>query len=350
MKTVIVPFFMPHRGCPHACVFCNQQAFTGQEEGVPGPELIRETIAAYHRSASVAQVEVAFYGGTFTAIPPEEQRQVLMPLQPFLKSGQVSSIRVSTRPDALTPAAVALLTELRVSIVELGAQSMEDRVLQLAGRGHTAADTVHATALLQEAGMQVGVQLMPGLPGGTPEEAVDSLERALALGPAFLRIYPTVVVAGTRLAELYAAGAYRPWDLDTAVTCSARMLQRAARAGVPVIRVGVQPTDDLADSGAVLAGPFHPALRQLAESERWYGLLLRSCRNLAPGTEVVLACAPPRLSDLIGHCRRNLVRLADERHIRVTAAQGDPALGATVLRLVTGGEVVQADLLWDLDW
>jgi histone acetyltransferase (RNA polymerase elongator complex component) len=348
MKPVIVPFFIPHHGCPHACVFCNQRLVTGSQAALPSAAAMLETIATYRRSAGGVAVEVAFYGGTFTALPFDQQRQLLEPLQPLLARGGVRRIRVSTRPDAIGVAAVALLRTMNVSIVELGVQSMSDDVLRRAGRGHSATDTELAIALLRRAGLQIGVQLMPGLPGASEAEAYATLDRVLSLAPDFLRIYPTVVVADTELAELYRAGSYEPWPLAAAVTCCAALVHRAARAGVPVIRVGLQPTAELTAIGAVLAGPFHPAFRQLVESERWYRLLVQCCGKLTAGTKVAVTCAPTRLADLVGHQRRNVARLAADLGVIVTGVTAAPGLAATELQIRGGETLLSVDLLRDL--
>ncbi len=309
-RRVIVPFFISHQGCPHSCIFCDQRRISGAPGLLPSPEEISEKVAAYRSSSRQATVEVAFYGGSFTMLPQELQRSLLSPLQPLRDSGQVSAVRLSTRPDALDPGVIGLLQEFQVSLVELGVQSMDDGVLSAAGRGHTAFDTVRAFTLLQEAGINVGAQLMPGLPGDTFAGSLWSLHRLLALKPVCLRIYPTVVVAGTELAARFFRGEYCPLKLEEAVTLGARLLHAALLAGVPVIRMGLQPTDLLSAPDGVVAGPFHPAFRQLVESE----LFLELLRLLTAGAvgPITVSAHPSQLSTLVGQRNVNRNRLREE--------------------------------------
>lgn len=325
MKPLIVPFFISHRGCPHQCVFCDQRTITGRRGELPSPDEIRSTIARYAATGRGRLIEVAFYGGSFTSLPRSVQDGLLQPLQLLLATGEVTSVRLSTRPDAVDGETAPFLRDRGVATIELGVQSMDDRVLALAGRGHGAAETERAFALLGDAGIAVGGQLMPGLPGDTPELAMASLHRLLALRPASLRIYPTVVIEGTPLADLWRRGEFDPFDVETAVSLCAAMLRACAAAGVPVVRVGLQPTEELLAPGTVLAGPWHPAFRQLVEGELWFELLLRLTTGLAVGSSVELVGPSSRVSDLVGQGRRNLRRLEEQRGVRVSKVASDHA-------------------------
>jgi len=328
VKKVIVPFFISHQGCPHQCIFCDQRVISGASGRLPGAAEIHATVTAWRHSAQVDSVEVAFYGGTFTALPLATQKMLLAPLGPLLRCGEVSSIRVSTRPDALDDGVIAILLEHGVDLVELGIQSMDDRVLSLAGRGHTALQTESAFTLLRRAGLRVGAQLMPGLPGDTAEGAIESLRRLLPFQPDLLRIYPAVVLKGTELARMYGNGAYQPLSLDEAVSVCKVMLQMAAVAGIPVIRVGLHPGDGLTSSGDLLAGPYHPAFRQLAEGERWYDLLSLLCDDLKEDGELEIHVSAERVSDLVGHKRSNLRRLEAAYPVRFSRVRTDCSLGS----------------------
>ncbi|WP_298435995.1 radical SAM protein [Geobacter sp.] len=343
MKPLIVPFFISHQGCPRHCVFCNQRTISGQGGDLPGSEEMRAAIAAA-ASGKGRRVEVAFYGGTFTSLPLSDQRRLLEPLQPMLASGEITGVRLSTRPDAVDGETARFLRAHRVTTVELGVQSMDDRVLTAAGRGHGAAATERAFAFLKGAGIAVGAQLMPGLPGDTAETSLESLQRVLVLGPAFLRIYPTVVVAGTELAELWRRGSYSPMELDRAVSLCALMLRVATGAGVPVIRIGLQATAELEAPGTVLAGPWHPAFRQLVEGELWRELLFSLTVDIPEGSEVKLACAPARISDVVGQRRRNLERLATERGLTVARVVADPQCSPFELKISYSGGTVAGSL------
>lgn len=350
MKATIVPFFISHQGCPHRCVFCDQHKVAGAEGVLPGETEILDRVAAYRRSSGGGSVQVAFYGGSFTGLPREDQLRILEPLQPLLASGEVSGVRVSTRPDSVDGPCAAFLREMGVGTVELGVQSLDDRVLVQAGRGHSAADVAAAVAALKGEGCRVGLQLMPGLPGDTAEFSLASLAGALGLGPDFLRIYPTVVLAGTRLAGLFAAGGYRPLTLEQAVALCKVMLHRTLLAGVPVIRMGLQPGEDLEKDGAVIAGPYHPAFRQLVEGELRYDLLARLAGESSRGEVVEVSCSPARVSDVTGQRRANLKRLLREQGVRVGSVRGDPLLSASEMAVAGSRGVRSGNILTDLKY
>lgn len=322
-----MPFFISHRGCPHRCVFCNQEKIAGANGDLPTAEEIRATVAAYQHSSGCRQVAVAFYGGSFTGLTREDQVRLLQPLQALLAKGEVSSIRVSTRPDSLDASAAAFLSASRVRTVELGVQSLDDRVLAEAERGHCAADVERAVSCLKGEGISVGLQLMPGLPGDSAEISVATLTRALILQPDFLRIYPTLVVAGAALARRFAEGRYTPLTLAEAVCLCKMLLHQALLAGVPVVRMGLQPTTDLERAGTILAGPFHPAFRQLVEAELCFDLLVKLIPPAAAGGgPYTISCSPARIADVVGQKRSNMQRLLRERGIRIARILGDPRL------------------------
>jgi len=350
MKQPIVPFFISHRGCPHKCVFCDQVKIAGAGGEFPSGTEILAKIASYRDSGRCRSVEVAFYGGTFTALSPAVQEGLLQPLQPLVASGEVGSIRVSTRPDAIDLQTVRFLREMGVKTVELGVQSMADDVLDLAGRGHTSADVVRAGRMLREAGLALGAQLMPGLPGDTSEKAMDSLARVIALQPDFIRIYPTLVIAGTKLADFYEIGSYRPLSIETAVLICKAMLHRAWKAAIPVIRMGLQPTVELETAGTILAGPYHPAFRHLVEAELCFDLLHRMTSGMCRGSSVEISCAPSRISAVIGHKRGNVARLEQIYGLTVKKVRGDPALSPFEFSVERGGDRLHGDMIRDLEY
>jgi hypothetical protein len=223
-----------------------------------------------------------------------------------------------------------------VGTVELGIQSLDDEVLARSGRGHTARDAEEACRLLAASGFRVGAQLMPGLPGDSPATALATLRRTLELRPDFLRIYPTLVVAGTELERLYRSGAYLPLDLDAAVALCKVMLLETLRAGVPVIRIGLHGSGELKESGSVIAGPCHPSFRQLVESALCYDLMASLAAPLPPALPVTIHAAPTRLSDVAGQRRANLIRLRTELGHDVAAITSDPRLSRLELRLSAG--------------
>lgn len=337
MRPVVVPFFISHLGCPNRCVFCDQEKIAGARGVLPGAGEMLEKIARYRASSPGRELEAAFYGGTFTALPREDQEQLLAALQPLLASGELSSLRLSTRPDAVDPETARFLKTMGVATVELGVQSMNDEVLRLSGRGHSARDAELAVRVLQGADLEVGVQLMPGLPGDSEECSLDSLQRVLSLEPSFLRIYPTLVIAGTELSALYRSGSYLPQSLDQAVSLCKRMLLAARRAGVPVIRLGLQPTAELEAPGVLLAGPYHPAFGQLVESELCYDLMCALAAGIPEGSRVSFLAPTGRTSDLVGQGRRNLARLSERFGVSAIKVREDPALGRSEIALEWSG-------------
>lgn len=297
----IYPIFIPHAGCPHRCLFCAQDRSTNQAAVVnlDAAEAWLEKVLPGEGDG-----EIAFYGGSFSLLPRARQERCLTMAGRFVKAGRVTGIRISTRPDALAADCVARLQAAGVTTVEIGVQSFEDAVLAASLRGHSAADSVGAIERCRRAGLSVAVQLMPGLPGGDGGEALRSLRQALQLAPAYVRIYPVVVVEGTALAELWRTGGYIPWSLDLAVEVCADMLRLCRLAGVPVIRLGLQGDPRL--EANLLAGPYHPAFGQLVRSRLWRRALSR-----VGSTGGQIAISPHDLGDARGHRSENMVWLEE---------------------------------------
>lgn len=344
MRPIIVPFFISHQGCPHQCVFCDQTRIAGATGELPDGETMRSRIAAYRGTAGGNPVEVAFFGGSFTALSPVDQERLLGPLQPLRERGEVSDIRISTRPDAVDGGNLVWLRRMGVDTVELGIQSMDDAVLEKAGRGHTAAQVVTACRLVKEEGLTLGAQLMPGLPGDTPATSLASLRRVLDLAPDFLRIYPTLVIAGTRLADFHRAGEYVPLSLAAAVSLCKQLLHAALVAGVPVVRIGLQPTAELESEGSVVAGPYHPAFRQLVEGELCLDLARKLAIDLPRGSDVTIFCAPSRVADVAGQRRQN-VRALRREGVHVASIIADADLSPLELRVEAGSVRRRGNLL-----
>lgn len=311
----IVPFFITHSGCRHRCIFCNQETVAPCRTIETVAEEVSATLGALGAGSTV---ECAFYGGTFSLLPPHQRRMLLDAVRPFRQRGVVLGIRISTRPDSLDDAMAVELSAAGVDTVEIGAQSMDDTVLRSSRRGHTAADVEAARDILARQGLSVGIQLMPGLPGESFAGAIRSMERVLALKPDFIRIYPTLVLKGTGLAALHGRGAYEPLSLQRAIDLCKHLLVMAYKARIPVIRMGVQPSEFLDAPGTVLAGPYHPAFRQLVESALFRDALL----SLLPGapSDCLIHCHPSRVSDLAGQHRSNLHAVRQAGHnVRIAA-------------------------------
>lgn len=287
MKTSIIPIFIPHIGCPYRCIFCNQWRITGHS-GIPDATEVASVIRQYTEGVSEPRHwEVAFYGGSFTAIPEELQEALLQPAYEALKQRRIAAIRCSTRPDCITIPILARLRAYDVSIVELGVQSMDDAVLAQAKRGHTAAHVVEATALLKQGGFTVGHQLMPGLPGEDWQSLERTVQAVQSLQPHMVRIYPIVVIKDTELAERYQRGDYEPLSVHEGVRRAAYMKQAFAEQGIPCIRTGLQATADLDDPTQVLAGAYAPAMGEMVDTMR-YRIQLFRLLDQYPATAVTI--------------------------------------------------------------
>lgn len=330
-RASIIPVFVPHWGCLHACVFCNQRSITGQRKPASAADVQQaiESAAAFLPKGEKRQL--AFYGGSFTAIPAEEQEALLGAAQPYLKSGLLSSIRLSTRPDAIDPETLARLKRCGVETVELGAQSMDEEVLRLAGRGHRAEDVERASRMIREAGLSLVLQMMTGLPGDTPEKDLETAKRIIALEPDGVRIYPTVIVRGTALYELWRAGQYREHTVEDAVAVCARLLPLFETAGIEVLRVGLNPTEELS-GGEAAAGAYHPALGELVRSRIYRNRAEELLAEIAPGSRVTLTVGRGKTSQMTGQHRQNLDWLRERFDLAEIRVREDPAPeGETVM-------------------
>lgn len=261
----IIPIFIPHAGCPHQCVFCNQKTISGQKTAAV--EGAKEQINKWLEWVKPStENEAAFYGGSFTGLDLALQKELLALTDELLGRKVIGSVRLSTRPDYIDEERLELLRAHGVKLVELGVQSLDDSVLQKAERGHTAQQVTEAVALLKSYGFKVGVQLMVGMPGQDFASVKATVEQVLALQPDVARIYPLLVIKGTPLAKSYEAGEFEPLTLEEAVRQAAYVYQHLSEAGVKIIRVGLQPDDELCAEGNIIAGPFHPAMGELVQS------------------------------------------------------------------------------------
>lgn len=346
MKRVTVPFFISHQGCPHTCVFCDQRAISGSRGLLPDSDEILAKIGQWSRSAGQRPLEVAFFGGTFTALDRAVQQRLLAPLQPLLACGTISAVRISTRPDAVDRETVLWLAGQGVAVIEVGVQSMDNQVLAAAGRGHDREAATAAIACIKAGGLKAGAQLMPGLPGDTPQKALSSLQRVIASGADFVRLYPALVLAGTELARLYASEKYRPLTLGEGVAVCKLLLLTALKAGVDVIRIGLQADEGLT-SGSVLAGCWHPALGQLVYSELFHDLLIQLTAKLADGVPITIRCHPGRVADVVGHSRKNLNRLT-RRGVAVERVVADNTMSSFQVEVCNLNKCLKGSIVNDL--
>jgi histone acetyltransferase (RNA polymerase elongator complex component) len=309
---LVIPFFIQHRGCPHRCLFCDQWTIAGRDrdgsDSLDQVDRLRRTIDSWlgYRQRR-RSVQLAFFGGSFTCLAEDQCRLLLEAAQPYLRRGQIDSLRVSTRPDCIDDGIVDFLRSYGIRTVELGAQSMNDAVLDRVERGHDGAATKRAAEVLTRRGCDVGLQLMVGLPGETTASFLAGVRQVIELKPSFVRLYPTLVLAGTGMADLYRRGQWRPLGLARAVAVTGRARQLLTAAGITVIRMGLQPSPEL--QSRVLAGPYHPAFGELVASRDWYLTARRLLRLAGPGRAVELTISPRDHSAFVGSGKINLKRL-----------------------------------------
>ena len=319
----ILPVFVPHLGCPNDCVFCNQRRISGSTDPA-SPEDVEKVIAsAAALPRTGAKRQLAFYGGSFTAIPKAEQEALLSAAYAHLLRGEIDAIRLSTRPDAIDGEVLARLKRYGVETVELGAQSMDDRVLLLAGRGHTAEDVENASKQIKKAGFRLILQMMTGLPGADDESSIETARRIISLAPDGVRIYPTVIVRDTALFDLWKAGRYTEHTVEDAVRVSAKLLPMFEEAGIPVIRLGLNPTDELS-GGAAAGGAYHPALGELVKSRIMREKAEKLLAGTANGKSVTLGVNKSKISQMTGQHRCNIEYLKDRfslKELRIKSAE-----------------------------
>lgn len=274
----IIPVFISHQGCPHQCVFCNQDRIAGKYEEVFAND-VRKIIDEYLETINSkgATIEVSFFGGTFTAINVNKQKELLEVAREYKQKGLIHKIRLSTRPDAILPYILGYLKEYKVDIIELGVQSLDDEVLRKAGRGHSVNDVIVASKLIKEAGFTLGHQIMPGLPGDSFEIDIETTKKSIEMKPDICRIYPSLVIKDTPMEDMYNRGDYVPYSLDEAVYISGEMLKLYNEAKIKVIRIGLQPTDTITTGKDIVDGPFHPAFRELVEGHLICETLDKKC-------------------------------------------------------------------------
>lgn len=309
-----VAFFIPHLGCPNQCSFCNQRTISGQKSP-PSPEEIRQgcQAALEYLGRRAEQAEIAFFGGSFTAVERSYMVSLLEAAFPFVGENRFSGIRISTRPDAVEDEILALLQDYGVTVIELGVQSMDDEVLQKNFRGHTARQAAEASRRIHQYGFSLGLQMMTGLDGQNSESCLATAAHLAELEPQCVRIYPTVVLRGTLLAERFLKGMYSPPSLEETVSLGAELLDFFEGKQIPVIRFGLHASKEV--EGQMLAGGYHPALRELCEARRFLFRqrdVLKSCYPEGCEKTVQLAVNPKDISKALGQKKENLLLLEKE--------------------------------------
>ena len=304
MKHANVAFFVPMVGCPHRCSFCDQTCITG-ESSVPTPEEVDKTLkkAARELHGFSQKAEIAFFGGSFTMIPKEIMLGLLSVAKKWIDRKAFSGIRISTRPDAIDEDILSVLKEYGVTSIELGAQSCNNEVLEKNRRGHSFEDTQKAAVLIKEAGFSLGLQMMTGMPGSTKEDDVLTAARFCALKPDTMRIYPTLVLKNTLLAKWFEEGSYVPQTVEEAAAECAELLDVFELYKVNVIRLGLHAEGSLEEN--LVAGPYHPAFREICESIRFRKKIAPMLTRLPKGS-YVLKVAPSEVSKCSGQHRSNV--------------------------------------------
>ena len=335
-RPFIIPIFLPHAGCPHQCVFCNQVSITGVKHEAVEPDTIRIQIREFlnYRKENRKPVQIAFFGGNFLGLKFQEIKSWLDLADEFVSQGLVDGIRFSTRPDTIDAMRLDALKDYPVSTVELGVQSMDDRVLALAGRGHSAQDTVRAVKALKERQLGVGLQMMVGLPGDSQARSLATARKIAELEPDCTRIYPTVVVTNSRLAKLFKNGEYLPLSLEEAVTLVKKAYLLFKQEGIEVIRMGLQATVDLEDGSTVLAGPHHPAFGHLVYSEIFYDNALAAIKSAGLVKDALTIMVNPRsISKMRGLNNANIIKLKKKFKLDAVDVRPDAALAEDELRI-----------------
>ena len=311
MKHINVALFVVHKGCPHMCSFCNQRSISGSHKDLT-PDDVHSAVKIAVQSLSENQAaggEIAFFGGSFTMVEREYMLSLLEAAYEYVGKGIFKGIRISTRPDGIDGEICGILKKYGVTAVELGAQSLDDRVLMLNERGHTAEQVENACKILKEYGFEVGLQMMTGLYGSKDSDSLETAEKIIDLAPATVRIYPTVVLKGTRLYELMKSGEFIPKGVDETVDLCARLIEMFENAGIKVIRVGLHSGGGVEEGFA--GGAYHPALRELCEGRLYYNrasLLLKKY----DGGRYILCVNPKEISKMTGQKKENLIRLREK--------------------------------------
>ncbi len=316
-KQYIIPIFVPHLGCPNECTFCNQRKISGQKKKVDSKE-VKKQIDYYlsNFDEDAKDIEVAFFGGSFTAIDVELQEELLQTAFEYIKEGKVKSIRVSTRPDCIDKKELKLLKKYKVKTIELGVQSADDYILRACKRGHTFEDVKKASRKIRWRGFKLGHQMMVGLPESTAIDEIKTAQKLAKLKPKIMRIYPVLVIKGTELENQMHNDEYEPLTVEQAVERTKELVKFFNKKKIKVIRIGLQNTDTICDpsikGSEVVAGPYHECFRQLVESSICYDNIVNRIKKVDTKVkEVEVTANPKTINNVIGYKRQNVERLKD---------------------------------------
>ena len=316
-KEYIIPIFVPHLGCPNNCIFCNQKRISGQTKMVNADD-VKNTIEYYlkHFKDDNKYVEVAFFGGSFTAIEVSKQVELLEAVQEYIKNKKVNSIRISTRPDCIDKEILKRMKKYHVKTIELGVQSTNNYILSRCKRGHTGEDVKKASKLIRMHGFILGHQMMIGLPESTKQDEINTAKELIKQKPKLVRIYPVLVIKDTELADEYEKGEYIPLTVSQAVERCKEIVDLFNRHKINVIRIGLQNTEEITDpnteSSSVVSGPYHPAFRQLVEASMWYDAIVNKIKKVnAKVKKVKIIANDVNVNNIIGHKKENILKLKE---------------------------------------
>lgn len=346
-RKVIIPIFVPHKGCPNDCVFCNQRKITGCMK-VATDQDVRKAVEDRLDTIDPEkdEIEIAFFGGSFTMIPTEDQEMLLAEAHKYINEGLIKDIRISTRPDGIDLDVIDRLKKYGVTIVELGIQSMMDDVLAQSKRGYKSDIVPQAIELLKNNGFVVGVQVMTGLPGATKASELKTVELLCSYGPQIARIYPTLVIKDTELERMYLERLYTPQTLNDAVESASEMLKVFLKHDINVIRIGLQPTDNISEGNDVVAGPFHPSMGELVEGRMYRDILEADIleklmkKTLSEGLEwqnPKMAVHELKITNLDIHCNPKMVSKLSG-HKRVNKNYLEDLLGLKSIKVIDDGD------------
>lgn len=326
-KEYIIPIFVPNYGCKNDCTFCNQRKISGQTTDVTAID-VRKTINYYLENFKDDNkyVEVAFFGGSFTGIDEKKQIELLEAANEFIKEKKVNSIRISTRPDYINKQILKRLRKYHVKTIELGVQSSNNYVLDKSKRGHTFDDVIKASKMIRFRRFKLGHQMMVGMPESTEKDEINTAKDLIKLKPKMVRIYPVLVIKGTELAREYAAGEYTPLTVGQAVERCKQITYLFRKNKIDVIRIGLQNSDEInfaeEDGSQVLAGPFHPAFRQLVEGEMWYDSIAERVKEINTKVKKIeIEVNPSDVNNVIGHKKANIIKLEKMYEVEVVIKQ-----------------------------
>ncbi|MDP4146996.1 MAG: radical SAM protein [Bacillota bacterium] len=331
----IIPIFVPHEGCPHNCVFCNQTTITGNSNKVDS-SYVREIVEQYLTTINSkdSTIEISFFGGTFTAIRIEKQNELLEVAKEYKDNGLINFIRLSTRPDYINNTILDNLKRFSVDIIELGIQSLDEEVLKKSGRGHSYEDVKYASELILKYGFAMGHQIMLGLPGDNFDKDILTVKKIIELKPHICRIYPSLVIKNTPMEDMYLKGTYKPYTLEEAIYISKIIYGMLIAHDINVIRIGLQPTEEINVGGELVDGPFHPAFRELVEGSIICEAILN---NIPEGYKrnLLIQINNKDLSKLYANKKvffNDMIRQCNGVNIKV---EQNPSLDRGVLKLVT---------------